>query len=336
MTTNDKTPASEEILNIQESPDGSAVVDLPDNIPSPQAEKMADGGTAHEDSDEADEAAKRAEIAAHGSVDPDAEAIREAKRAKRRSRKDYHKRVQEEKDMRLQILQRENSDMRERLSVVERKTQSYDAHQINRALEEQQTRINFANNKIREATQTNNGDLMISAQEMLAESSKNYDALVNYVERNRQAPVQQQQQQAPKIDPVTQRYASDWMKRNDWYDPQHRDEDSQIALSVDKSLMEEGYKPTSREYWAELDSRLQEILPNRYTESNSESSSQRQRPRSAVTGSGREASTNVGRNQFVLSPDQVRAMKDAGMWDDPTKKSRMIKRYAAEARNRQG
>jgi hypothetical protein len=29
-------------------------------------------------------------------------------------------------------------------------------------------------------------------------------------------------------------------------------------------------------------------------------------------------------------------MKDAGMWDDSEKRNRMIKRYAQEARNRQG
>jgi hypothetical protein len=36
----------------------------------------------------------------------------------------------------------------------------------------------------------------------------------------------------------------------------------------------------------------------------------------------------------MLEPDQVRAMKDAGFWDDPVKRNSMIKRYAAEARKR--
>ena len=324
---------SEEILNIQEGADGSAIVSLPDDIPSPQADKMADGGTAHDDNDEADEAAARNEIATLGAVDPDAEAAREAKRAKRRSRKDYHKKVQEEKDIRLQMLQRENQEMRDRLAAVERKTQGYDAHQINRAITDQQQRILFAKQKIKEATETGNGDLMASAQDMLNEASENHKQLVNYAERISQPP---QEPSKPVVDPLAQRYASDWMKRNDWYDPAHRDEDSQLALSVDAALAEEGYNPKSREYWAELDSRLQDLLPHRYTGDNSESTSQRQRPRSAVTSTGREASTNVGRNQFVLSPEQVRAMKDAGMWDDPIKKNRMIKRYALEARQNNG
>jgi hypothetical protein len=52
-----------------------------------------------------------------------------------------------------------------------------------------------------------------------------------------------------------------------------------------------------------------------------------------VTGSSRESSRGNG-SQFVLEPEQVRAMKDAGFWDDPEKRNKMIKRYAIEARNR--
>ena len=37
---------------------------------------------------------------------------------------------------------------------------------------------------------------------------------------------------------------------------------------------------------------------------------------------------------FVLEPEQVRAMKDAGFWDDPVKRAKMIKRYAEQSRNR--
>lgn len=56
-----------------------------------------------------------------------------------------------------------------------------------------------------------------------------------------------------------------------------------------------------------------------------------------VTSSGRESPASAGgRNTFTLSAEQVRAMKDAGFWDDPEKRARMIKRYAQEARQNQG
>ena len=51
--------------------------------------------------------------------------------------------------------------------------------------------------------------------------------------------------------------------------------------------------------------------------------------------SGREASAAYGgtNRTFTLTAEQVRAMKDAGMWDNPEKRAKMVKRYAAESRN---
>jgi hypothetical protein len=109
-------------------------------------------------------------------------------------------------------------------------------------------------------------------------------------------------------------------------------------LTIDQSMAEEGWDPATQDYWKELDNRLSESLPRRYNDNSSEKPAQR-RPRSVVTSGGREiASSNSGGrgNTFTLTPDQVRAMKDAGMWDDSEKRNRMIKRYAQEARNRQG
>ena len=131
--------------------------------------------------------------------------------------------------------------------------------------------------------------------------------------------------------PKLVRLANDWMERNSWYDPEAGDEDTQIAKVIDNRLVAEGWDPSNKDYWDELDSRLQKRLPHRYTRDAGEYS--RRSPRSVVTGSSRESS-RVNGSQFVLEPEQVRAMKDAGFWDDPEKRNKMIKRYAIEARNR--
>ena len=56
--------------------------------------------------------------------------------------------------------------------------------------------------------------------------------------------------------------------------------------------------------------------------------------RSVVTGSGKESATSSGgKNTFTLTPEQVRAMKDAGMWDDPEKRAKMTRRYMNDLRN---
>ena len=93
----------------------------------------------------------------------------------------------------------------------------------------------------------------------------------------------------------------------------------------------EGWNPATSDYWDEMDNRLRRYLPHRYNDVHEESSSRR-KPRSPVTSSGREnASSAGGRQSFELTTEQVRAMKDAGFWDDPKKRLSMIKRYAEQA-----
>ena len=116
------------------------------------------------------------------------------------------------------------------------------------------------------------------------------------------------------------------MNRNDWYDPNGRDMDSQIASKVDEALTKEGWDPTSAEYWEELDNRLTKYLPHRYNSGNDERPSSR-KPRTVVTGSGRESAPSRGGSEFVLSPDRVRAIKEAGRWDNLEERKKMIRKY---------
>lgn len=322
-----------ELIKVQESADGSAVIELPaDLAPEPEEAKPAETAaqTDSDGSDEEDDAAEEAEIAANGAVDPEQEAIRAAKRAKRRARKDYHRQVEAEKSIRLEQLQRQNQDLLERLSILEKKTHGSDLARIDASIKEQEDRINFAKQKIAEAVEAQNGSMVTSAQDMLYEARRNLEALQSFKKRA-VAPAPQRTIQPP--DPVIARYAQNWMAEHPWYNPNGKDPDSRVALAIDNALTEEGYDPKSTDYWQELDSRLQRYLPHRYTDEADEKPAQR-KPRAVVTGSGRENATSSGNRPgtFTLTPEQVRAMKDAGMWDDPQKRAKMIKRYAENAR----
>jgi hypothetical protein len=128
---------------------------------------------------------------------------------------------------------------------------------------------------------------------------------------------------------VIQRNAAGWINRNSWYDPQGRDADSRVAKKMDELMSAQGWDPTDPDYWDELDTRLQKELPHRYNGGN-DSDSVVRKPRNSVASSGREASSAYGgtnRTQFVLSPDRVKAMKEAGAWDNPDRKARMIKGF---------
>lgn len=314
--------AQEEIL-VKEEVDGSVVVDLPDSIPSPDAqeddggeEQRADGGSvADEDQDHED----------------DTEAVRAAKRAKRKAKREYIKKANEEKDQRLMMLARQNQELQERLAAVERKTHSADLARIDKAMEDKELRLQYARMKMSEATAAGDGDAMAKAQEMWYETRREIEALKAVKEQATRSTGQSPAQ----VNPSVKRNADNWMSRNTWYDPDNGDEDSQIASLIDQRLVKEGWDPGSEEYWMELDRRLQKRLPHHYTNDYDERPSRK--PRSVVTSSGRESANSGGsRNTFTLTPEQVRAMKDAGLWDNPETRNRMIKRYAEQARQSNG
>ena len=304
------TEQNTEELNVVEEKDGSVTVDLPDHL----ADHSDEPGASQDDGGDEDHP-------------DDTDAVRKARSNRRRAKKEYIKRTNEEKDQRLGLLQRQNQELMERLSVVERKTHGADLARYEKAMEDEEYRLRYAQKKMQEATDNSDGEAFTKAQELWYDSRRKLEAMHSYKE---QAAKSSSQDSAP-ANPKLVRLANSWMERNSWYNPDAGDEDTQIAKVIDNRLVAEGWDPASQDYWDELDNRLQKRLPHRYTRTTDEPS--RRSPRSVVTGSSRESSSPSGGNTFVLAPEQVRAMKDAGFWDDAQKRNKMIKRYAQEARN---
>jgi hypothetical protein len=313
MSTEDKKEVE---LNIEESKDGSAVIDLPEDM------------LASDDGDEVVERKDGGDVSAEEDDHPDdSDAVRAAKRARRRSKKDLIRKTNEEKDARLQQLQRENEEFKRRLSNVERETKNSQIARIDKHLEDQKVRLEYAKMKLSEAVQAGDGDAMVEAQTMWNEAQS---AVGEFARAKQQAEREaQNRNDTPVVDPTVQRNAADWMRRNSWYRPDTSDRDSQIAKKVDELLVTEGMNPSDPDYWDELDNRLQKALPHRYNDNNDSNSAVR-KPRNVVGSSGREASAAYGgnnRTQFVLSPDRVKAMKEVGAWDNPTRKKAMIENF---------
>lgn len=317
----------DEVIEVKEEADGSVVVDLPESIPSPQAEANA----ADDDGDDNNVGASADDDSDEDHQD-DSDALRAAKRERRRAKKQLVRQTNAEKDVKLQMLERQNQELLQRLSVVERKTHSADLARIDKAIEDSELRINYAKMKLSEAAESRDGNAMAKAQEMWMEARQQAEAL-----RNLKKNAVQPKQENNLPDPRLQRLAADWMERNPWYNPNGKDLDSKVAKQVDEALTAEGWDATSAEYWEELDNRLQKYVSHRYNGNTDENPNRRSKPRGIVTGSGRESAPRAGgKNAFSLSPEQVRAMKDAGFWDDSEKRNKMIKRYAMEARQSQG
>lgn len=303
-------------IAVMEAQDGSATVDLPeallDGVEDIDLDAKNDGGSVNPDDED--------------HPDDDAE-LRSAKRNRRRAKKDLIRKTNQEKDVRLQQLSRENEEFKRRLAQLERNTKAEQITRIDKNIEDAQVRLEYAKMKLSEAVQAGDGDAMVEAQTMWNEAQSavgEFARAKQHAEREAQT-----RNDTPVVDPTVQRNAADWMRRNSWYRPDTSDRDSQVAKKVDELLVTEGLNPSDPDYWDELDNRLQKALPHRYND-NTDSNSAVRKPRNVVGSSGREASAAFGgnnRTQFVLSPERVKAMKEVGAWDNPTRKKAMIENF---------
>ena len=311
MTT-DKQVEEPIDLKVNEELDGSATVDLPDNMVAEDTQDEPEVKVQQEDDVQEDPNETRVQ------------------RNRRKQKRDIAKAVSSEKELQLNLLRKQNEELMARLSVVERKTHNADLARIEKAIEDQETRVNYAKIKMSEAMSAGDGDTYNQAQEIWLEARNQVSALKNVKE---QASRPQVTNSIP--DPRLQKHATEWMERNAWYNPNGSDTDTRIAKIVDEELIKEGWDPTNSDYWEELDNRLSKRINHRYNDNTSVRTVSKG-PRSVVTSSGRESvNGNSNRATMTLLPEQVRAIKEAGMWDDPIKRAKIIKRYASQARNNQ-
>lgn len=312
-------------LIIEESSDGSAVVELPhdlikdddfepDNQVQNEPQDKKDGGNVtDEDADHPD----------------DDQALRDAKRNRRRAKKDLIRKTNEEKDLRLQQLQRENEEFKRRLTDVESRTRQTDVMRIDKNIEDTQVRLEYAKMKMAEAVSNNDGQGMVEAQDLLDEAKQNLSQLSGLKRQVEQQPQRPNLDNVKLPEPEVQRNAAQWINKNNWYKVDGTDRDSRVTLKASEMLVEEGWDPKDPDYWDELDSRLQKSLPHRYNEA-SDNNSVVRKPRNVVGSSGREASAAYGgtnRTQFVLTPERVNAMKEVGAWENPVRKQKMIENF---------
>lgn len=119
-----------------------------------------------------------------------------------------------------------------------------------------------------------------------------------------QQPQAQPQQQPKRPDPK----AEDWAARNEWFG--QNEAKTYAAFGIHKRLVEqEGFDPTSDEYYTELDRQIEETFPS----ANNEENSTRKRPAQTVAGATRTKKTGRGGKQVRLTPSEVAIAKKLGV-----------------------
>lgn len=267
----------------------------------------------------------------HGDDDPrlsgedgDSDEDPESRTARNRQWREERKRRRKEKEesYRRELAARDRliAEQEARLAAVERRTQGADAAALDNAIRQAADAYNQFKHVHATAVEQANGAMASDAAEKMALARQRFDQLNGIkVQMSRK-------QTAPQpLDPRLVNHAQAWMQKNTWYDPSGQDDDSAIALTVDQRMAAQGWDPTTPEYWDELSARVAKVLPHRSKPMYNRGQGASGRP--PVAGSGREGSSGSTRSVYKLSSERVKALKDAGVWDDPKQREEYIKNF---------
>jgi hypothetical protein len=320
---------------IKEQADGSvlAKVEVPEGFDEEEGVEVElhEGGKVEASDDSEEEQAGDDEAADDGETEDEREKIREARREERKLKKELQKQREASAKHKISALERRNEDLARRLAAVENTAASYQFAQIDKSLEDEATRVEYAKMKMVQAAQAGDVNAQMEYLEQLTDAKQRLQQVQHYKKEQLDAAKSPKQNVPNPTTTEVQQNATKWLKKNSWFDPQARDTDSRIAKVVDQELAADGWDPSDSEYWEELDSRLSSRLPHRYTAKGG--SSRRANP----TASSRVSNAGASKpGTITLSKARVDAIKDAGAWDDTDKRNKMIRAYAQYDRENKG
>jgi len=315
----------------KELEDGTLVakVDLPEEIEDEEIEvKKPESSDEHDDDEHDDE-----EEHNDGETEEEREAIREARREERKLKKELKRQREISAKNKITSLEKRNAELAERLARVESAAASYQFVQLDKSIEDEATRVEYAKMKMVQAAESRDIAAQMEFLEQLTEAKQRLKEAQAYKKQQLENAKTPKQNVPNPITTEVQHNATKWLKKNSWYDPQARDTDSRIAKVIDQELAADGWDPSDSEYWEELDNRLSARLPHRYTAKGSKEGKRSSGP----TASSRVANANSPKaGTITLSRDRVQAIKDAGAWDDVEKRNKMIRAYAQYDRQNKG
>ena len=295
-------------------------------------------GQVDDDDLDDDDGGQQDERLAGDQEDPEDKTTR--RRSENKTRRQRQKEARDRSDRELNFLRTRNADLEQRFSKFEQETDARIAgseiHSIDQGITKSRGDLALANQVIEQAVAANDGKNLAEAldhRDTIRDNLRDLEQAKNYLS-------QPQRREAPPprdLDPRHVAHAQQFMIDNDWWDPTGRDQDSATVLQIDRSLVQEGFDPTTKDYWDELRARSEEALPSRYDsrsgnrggEGAGDQSNGQGKPRNRGpqfrTG-GRERP--LRKNEVYISPDRKEAMIEAGVWDDPVLRNKYLKSYS--------
>ncbi len=345
----------------QFTPVGDGVNDLlsdhGDRVPDGDDEDESLGGESSEESEERGDS--RVSSEAQGDDDDERERLRSFRRKRRKNARENVRRDR----MELNFLRDQNEALERRLMAVETRTQGTEIATIESRISGIREQIRLADQVIAgaiESTEPGRGNDVVKAQGIRDQLVRGLIELENYKKSasGKSAPPEQEERSTnnaaptPQLSEVQKRRAGQWFKENSWFNVKSKSPEVLKALEIDRQIAAEGFKPSSEEYWDEFEDRVKEALPDLYTDAgddgddddaddlpplsrNGNSRDPQPDTRNRANGNkprgpkfrvgGKERPLKNG--EVYISPERRKALEDAGMWEDPKLRNRMLKRY---------
>lgn len=285
---------------------------IPVETPLEEETPQTEGDDSQQVDDEEDEGDDRL---AQSEDDHEDDIAANTNRERRRKRRDMQRRAREAQERELQTLRQQTLEMQQRLLAIEGHAQQSTVQSLEQKIAQTQNDIRQAEMVIAKATEAGNGDDVVAAMRIRDAAF----ADLNRLAATREQYTQPRQPQAPQVDPAVAGYAKQWLEANPWYNPAGTDRDSALTKAIDAEVMAEGFNPKSREYWEELTNRVAEAL--------GENEPSRPKRKAPPTGKTREHAPVSTRKEIYVTPERKQAMIEAGAWEDPVKRQRMLKAY---------
>lgn len=246
-----------------------------------------------------------------------------ANRKRRQKRREMQKRARDAAQHELRLLREQNAELMRRVSAVEGHAIQTNAQGLDARLNQALAEVRQAETIIARATEAGNGEDVVAAMRIRDEAIAAASQLQQAKQQFEQAAQRAQQPAPPQVDPRVASYAQEWMQANPWYDPRGADRDSALTKAIDNELVRDGFDPKTREYWEELTARVADAL--------GETSAPAAKPRRKAppTGNTREHAPASTKREIYVTPERKAAMIEAGAWDDPVKRQKMLRAYQA-------
>ena len=312
------------------------------------------GSAADKDTDDDDDddsgiegfAGKTERKAGHGDEDDDEddtnlsddEKKKIARRRENKVRKQRQKTARERDQREMGLLRKRNGDLEQQISNLaartEKRLDANDLNSIDAQITQAERNLSMASNVMKKAMDSDNNTDFVRALDYRDNARDDLRRLksaredVGYNEEE-EGDVDEQ----PSVSREHISYAQDFADDHPWWDPKARDKDSRRVMHIDRQLTDEGYNPSTREYWTELAQRVKEELPHLSDIDSDDDGKSKNKGKGKSRTKGPQFSTggrerSLGKNEIFVSKERKQAMEDAGLWDDPVARNKQLKAYA--------